>query len=251
MHTVHCEKPFLDWAIFRDRNLVCGVLITSVYAYVGLVPMVLLPSMMEELRGLEVFTTGLAILPRGLANIVSMIVAGYLATRIDARFLLAGGLVVFSLSSWHMAHFNMDIGMSDLVWPTVIQGVAMGFIWVPAMSLMYATISSSLRTSAASMISLTYSLSSSFGIALSVTVLSRSVQVNVQELGAFVEPTSKIVQNSDLLGEFYRPETLASMAAEVSVQSATLAYANVFWMIAVSALLVIPLAFLQRRRRAS
>ena len=146
-----------------------------------------------------------------------------------------------------MAHFNMDIGMSDLVWPTVIQGTAMGFIWVPAMSLMYATISDSLRTSAASMISLTYSLSSSFGVALVVYILNRSIQINTEELGQHIEPGRRIVQDSGIISDFSETGDLLGIAREIALQATSIGYSNIYALMAFSALAIIPLAFLLRR----
>ncbi len=232
--------------MFRDRNLVCGVMITAIYAYSGLVPLVILPSMMEELRGVEVFTSGLIVMPRGIANMVGMVVAGIAASRIDSRYLIAGGLLGYSMTSWHMAQYNLDIGIGDVVWPTIAQGVAMGFIWVPTMGLMYATISSALRTSAATMISLTYSLSSSFGVAMAVVVLNRSIQVNTAEIGINISPGRQIVKDSGMISDFNSASEMMSVAQEIALQATAIAYSNVYWMLAISAMVIIPLAFLLR-----
>ena len=247
VHTLHCPKPFLSWAMFKDRNLMCGVFITGIYAYSGLVPMVILPSMMEELRGVEVFTSGLIILPRGLANMVGMILAGIAASRLDPRHLIAAGLLTYAYTSWYMGQYNLDIGVDDVLWPTMLQGFAMGFIWVPAMGLMYATISDQLRTSAATMISLTYSLSSSFGVAFAVYILNRSIQVNTAELGAHIEPSRTVVEDSGVISDFSDAGELFSMAQEIALQASSIAYANVYLVMALSSLAIIPLAFLLRR----
>jgi DHA2 family multidrug resistance protein len=246
IHTLHCKTPFLSWAIFRDRNLTCSVLITAIYAYSGLVPLVILPSMMEELRGVDVFTSGLIVLPRGIANMVGMILAGFAASRLDPRYLIAGGLATYSSTSWLMAHYNTSIGIDDVLWPTIIQGLSMGFIWVPAMGLMYATISSKLRTSAATMISLTYSLSSSFGVAIAVVILNRSQQINTAEMREFIEPARQIIKDSSIISDFSDPGELLAVAQEISLQALALGYANVYLVMAISALAIIPLAFLLR-----
>ena len=247
VHTLHCPKPFLSWAMFRDRNLLCSITITAIYAYSGLVPMVILPSMMEELRGVEVFTSGLIILPRGMANMVGMILAGIAASRIDSRYLIAAGLVTYAFTSWYMAQYNLDIGFDDVLWPTMLQGFAMGFIWVPAMGLMYATISDHLRTSAATMISLTYSLSSSFGVALVVYILNRSIQINTEELGQYIEPGRRIVQDSGIVSDFGDTGELLAVAREIALQATSIGYSNIYALMAFSALAIIPLAFLLRR----
>ncbi len=244
VHTLHCDKPFLSWTMFRDRNLACGVMITAIYAYSGLVPLVILPSMMEELRGVEVFTSGLIVLPRGIANMAGMVLAGIAASRVDSRYLIASGLLIYSMTSWYMAHFNLDIGIDNVLWPTIVQGLAMGFIWVPAMGLMYATISASLRTSAATMISLTYSLSSSFGVAMAVIVLNRSIQINSAEIGLNISPERQVLKDSGMITDFNSASELLSVAREITLQATSIGYSNVYWLMAISAIVIIPLAFL-------
>ena len=246
VHTMHCKTPFLSWAMFRDRNLTCGVLITAIYAYSGLVPLVILPSMMEELRGVEVFTSGLIVLPRGISNMVGMILAGLIATRIDSRYLIVGGLTTYALTSWLMAQYNVNIGVYNILWPTIFQGIAMGFIWVPAMGLMYATISDQLRTSGATMISLTYSLSSSFGVAMAVVILNRSIQINTAELGEFIEPGRQMVKDTAMITDFNNTGELLSLSQEIALQATVIGYTNIYLLMAVSALIIIPLAFFLR-----
>ena len=249
VHSASCKNPFLSWAIFRDRNLVLGLLITMIYSYVGLVPLVLLPTMLEQLRGLEVFTVGLLVVPRGTAQMIGMIFAGIIASRFDPRILLVCGLTVFSASSRYMSQYNLAIGIWDVFWPTVIQGFSMAYIWIPAMALMYATIDPQLRTSAAAAVSLTYSLSSSLGVALAINVLSRSMQINHQEIGALIEPTREIFQfgTNATTWDVTAVDRLISMEHEITLQAYAIGYSNVFWMLALSALTVIPLVLFLRK----
>ena len=127
----------------------------------------------------------------------------------------------------------------------------MAFIWIPIMALMYATIDDGLRTSAASMVSLTYSLSSSLGVALAITVLQRSLQINHEEIGSFIDPTRKIFlshENSSFWNIF-DAEKLAAIETEVTLQAYSISYSNVFWLLTLSTTIIIPLVFLLRHPR--
>ena len=122
----------------------------------------------------------------------------------------------------------------------------MGFIWVPAMGLMYATISAKLRTSAATMISLTYSLSSSFGVAMAVVIINRSQQINTSEMREFIEPGRQIIKDSPMISDFNNTGQLLGIAQEITLQASAIGYANVYLVMAISALAIIPLAFMLR-----
>jgi MFS transporter, DHA2 family, multidrug resistance protein len=249
IHTLHCKNPFLNWEIFSDRNFVLGLLMTMIYAYVGLVPLVVLPTMLEQLRGLEVTTIGLLLVPRGIAQMLGMIAVGILASRMDPRILLIGGLIVFSGSSAYMAHYTLTIGITDIILPTIFQGFSMAFIWIPIMALMYATIDDKLRTSAASMVSLTYSLSSSLGVALAITVLQRSLQTNHEEIGGFIDPTRKVFLFDEIssMWNIFDTTKLLAIENEITLQAYSISYANVFWLLTLSTTVIIPLVFLLRR----
>ncbi|NKB76331.1 MAG: DHA2 family efflux MFS transporter permease subunit [Gammaproteobacteria bacterium] len=249
IHTLHCRTPFLNWAVFRDRNLVIGLCITLIYAAIGLIPMVLLPMMLTQLRGVEVITLGVLSIPRGVAQIIGLIFAGLLVNRIDPRYLLISGLVVFSASSWYMAHYNMNIGVWDIFWPTVSQGLSLAFIWIPLLALIYATIDPLLRTYAATLLSLTYSLSSSLGVALAVTILSRSMQINHEEIGALMVPLRKVFhfENGFDYWHFDSLTSLLLIEHEMTLQAYTLGYGNVFFALVICSLVPIPFVMLMKR----
>jgi DHA2 family multidrug resistance protein len=237
--------------VFRDRNYCLGIAMIAVHAYIGLAPLVLIPTMLEKLRGLEVLTIGVLIVPRGLAQMLATLVAGPLVNRMDPRIMLVCGLLTFAASSWMMAHYNLDIGAWDIIWPTVVQGVALGFIVTAILAVTYSTLPSHKQASATTLFSLTYSLASSVGVALSVAVLSRSVQVNHEELAAHVVPSSEALRHGAYADEWdlYELEGLAAIDSEITQQAYMIGYTNVFWGLMVSALLIIPLVLFIRRAR--
>ena len=96
------------------------------------------------------------------------------------------------------------------------------------------------------MISLTYSLSSSFGVAMAVVVLNRSIQVNTAEISLNIAPGRQAIKNSGIITDFNSTSELLSVAREITLQATSIAYANVYWLMAISAIAIIPLAFLLR-----
>ena len=63
LHAFTSNKRFIRWTIFRDRNLTVAVLLTSLFGFISLAPLVLVPPMLEQIKGLEVTTIGLVITP--------------------------------------------------------------------------------------------------------------------------------------------------------------------------------------------
>ena len=67
-HSLTAARPFLDLRMFRDRNFVVGLVLMCVFGLLVFVPMVLIPTMLERLRGYPVLMIGLLLAPRGIGN---------------------------------------------------------------------------------------------------------------------------------------------------------------------------------------
>ena len=243
IHTFTSNKPFLNWNALRDRNLAIGLIILMSYAYISLAPLILIPTMLQDLRGLEVVTVGLLLIPRGLAQIVTTLVMGQFIDRVDLRILIGLGLIGFAVGSWMMASYNLDIGIGNVILPTLVQGMSMAFISVPTMAISYSTIAAELRTDAATLVGLGYTIASSMGVAISVVILTRSAQTTREELASHVVPTNELLRfpqysqgwDLDVL------ENLAAIHGEISQQAIMIGYINVYWMLSILCLCVLPL----------
>jgi len=242
LHTTTTPHPFIRWRIFKDWNFSLGILITFVYAGMSLAPLVLIPTMLVELKGLELLTTGLVLIPRGITQIISLMFIGYLLTKFDPRLLSAFGFCLYALGGWPMVNFNLDIGWWDVVWPNMIQGAAMGFMLIPATTLLYSSLPQNLRVDGAVVLALNYNIASSIGVALAVTVLARTAQVNQAELAINVTPANELFRFSEFANvDFDSVASLSGIHAEVSQQALMVAYVNVFWAALIFALICAPL----------
>ena len=216
---------------------------------INLIKLILIPTMLQDLRGFELVTIGLLLIPRGIAQLATIACMSVLIDRIDPRILIGTGLIGFAFGSWMMTNFNLDIVVADLMVPTLIQGVSMGLISVPILTISYSTIAPQLRTHAATLTGLAYTIASSMGVAVSVVVLTRSAQTSRAELATHVVPTNELLRypeyssgwNLDVI------ENLAVIHGQIGQQASMIGYVNVYWMLAVLCLCVFPLIFLVRK----
>ena len=251
VHTTRTDHPFIRWRIFKDWNYSLGILIVFVYASLSLAPLVMIPTMLAELKGLELLTTGVILIPRGVSQVFGLIFIGYLIRKFDPRAVTVVGWLLFAAGGWPMANYNLNIGLWDVVWPNLVQGFAQSLMLVPATMLLYANLTRELRIDAAAVMQLTYSLASSVGVALSVTFLTRTSQVTHEELAAEVIPSNEIFYFPQYAWvDFDSVASLWAMEAEISQQALMVGYVNVFWATFVFTLLATPLALAFKLGRA-
>ena len=109
-HSLTAARPFFDLRMFLDRNFVVGLVLMAVFGLLVFVPMVLIPTMLERLRGFPVLMIGLLLAPRGLGTMLAMIVCGRLVTPGRRAPAVGAGFLGQGMSTWLMSQFNLDTG---------------------------------------------------------------------------------------------------------------------------------------------
>ena len=94
VHMFTAPKPFITPAVFKDRNLSAGLLVMFAVGMVLLSVSALLAPWLQELGNYPVETAGLMMAPRGFGTMAAMLIAGRLSNKVDARLLMAFGIVV-------------------------------------------------------------------------------------------------------------------------------------------------------------
>jgi DHA2 family multidrug resistance protein len=150
-----------------------------------------------------------------------------------------------------MTQFNADVGISDIVYTGVVQGVGLGFIFVPLSAIAFATLAPRYRNEGTAMFSLIRNIGSSVGISLVMTVLGHEFQASHAGLSESINPFRTALNGTDVPSAWnLTTETgLAALNAEVSRQALTIAYINDFRFMMYLCLVALPLLLLLRPPR--
>src|SRR5262245_54599509 len=135
IHMLSSDHPFLPRDLFRDRNLVLGIIFTAVTGLLMIVTATLLPPFLQQLKVYPVFTTGIVMAPRGIGTMISMFVVSRLIGRVDARWLIAIGLSLCGVSLYDMTQFSMDVSEGQVIWNGFMQGTGLGLVFPPLTTL--------------------------------------------------------------------------------------------------------------------
>jgi len=245
------ERPFLEPALFKDRNFCIGLFFIFVVGIVLLATLALMPPFLQNLMGYPVITTGFVLAPRGIGTMIAMLIVGRLIGRVDSRLLMLSGLALTALSLWQMADFTTDVSEQTIITSGIIQGLGLGFIFVPLSTITFATLEPRFRTEAAGLFSLMRNIGSSIGVSVVTALLSQYTQINHAILSEHVSPYNPLLRAPWLpkMWDPAQPSGLAALDAEVTQQAATIAYLNDFRFMMYVTLLAIPLILLLRKPR--
>ena len=123
--------PVVDLRLFARRNFVFGALSLSIAYGLFFGNVVLLPLWLQQFMGYNATTAGMALAPVGVLAILLSPLVGKKVAQWDPRVMATGAFMVFALVLWMRSHFTTDTDQLSILVPTVIQGAAMAFFFIP------------------------------------------------------------------------------------------------------------------------
>jgi MFS transporter, DHA2 family, multidrug resistance protein len=190
-----------------------------------------------------IVSAGLVMGPRGVGTMGAMMVVGKLIGRVDTRFLLGTGLGLTAWSFYVMTGWTPDISQMTIIVIGVIQGIGLGFLFVPLSVVTLSTLSSELRAEGAGLFSLSRNIGSSIGISVVNSLLTRNTQVNHAAIAQHVTAVNRIFADP-IIAQFWNPLTAAGRAAldaVVTRQAQIIAYIDDYKLLMIATIAVLPL----------
>ena len=172
-HSWRSDHPLVNLRVLKNWNFAVGCLLILIFGISIYSTVTVLPLFYQELLGYTAFTAGVVVAPRGLGSIVAMPVIAYLSERIDARYLLTFGFVLFAITTLYMGSVTIQISPWTLLIPILVTGFGVGFIFVPISTQAYGTLSREQIGAASGLYNLMRNIGGSVGVSLTATLLTR------------------------------------------------------------------------------
>jgi DHA2 family multidrug resistance protein len=254
---LRAEHPVVDLRVLKVRTYAVGVFLMTVMGFVLYGSLVLLPLMLQTLLGYPSLQAGIALAPRGMGAFIAMPLVGMIMGRVDARKILATGLVVGSFTLFWLGSLNMSLGYWDIFWPQFIQGVSLGLLFVPLTTITMDPIARESMGNATSIFNLMRNIGGSMGIAAATTLLTRHRQEHTSTLVSHIDlynPQARalleqmraafMARGADLVtaGDQARVAVFAMVQREAMM----LSFTDVFRLLALLFLAMLPLLLLMR-----
>ncbi len=217
------RKPLVDLLIFKNRNFALGCLLITLFgaAIYGLVT--LLPLFYQELMGYTALTAGIAVSPRGVGAILAMPIIGILTTRLDNRWLIAGGFGIFAVCALWFGEVNLAIGQWSFIWAIILSGFGSGMVFVPLSTTTMGTLANEQIGNASGLYNLLRNVGASIGISVVNTIVSRHEQMHRSELVHSLTASNPAVQ--------HQLSALQGLLASTNASGAALARQGAFKML--------------------
>lgn len=138
---------------------------------------------------------------------------------------------------------NLNTTPFEFMLNGIIQGFAVGTIWVPLTVVTFSTLDPKHLDETSSIYHLLRNLGSSFFISLSVTEVVRSTAMNYEHMTEYISPFNQLLSLPWVAGPraLDTVEGLARMSEEILHQAALISYLNAFGLYTLASAAAIPL----------
>ncbi len=251
VHLLWAKQPLISLSLFRDRNFLMANIFIFVIGIMMYSTMSLLTPFLQDLTRTPVIPAGSILAPRGAGMVCSLLMAGRMVDRMDARLPIFFGFSIAAYSLWVMTGFTADTPQWNIMMAGVEQGFGIGFITAPLSVVGFSTLPPALRGQGTGFFSLIRNVGSAVGISLMISQLQRETRQNHADISALVTPFNRLFQ-SGTGARFLDPQHPASAAlldGLIDRQANAIGYLDDFKTMMVLALLSMPLVLLLKPRR--
>ena len=247
VHMFNAKRPFISPSLFKDRNFNIGLILVFVYGMLNFTPIVLFPSMLQNLKGFPDSLIGFVLAMRGAGLIIGFFFAARMG-KMDPRVGLVIGLLLVGWSGVEMVRFDLNVSLYSIAWTGVIQGLGCGLMWVPLSVVTFATLQPRMLPDASSLFHLLRNFGSSIFISISIVAVLRTGRITYAELSERISEFNEVMQYPHATG-LWNIDSLrgvASLSAEIDRQAQMIGYVNAFLLYTVVCFAAMPFLLLVR-----
>jgi MFS transporter, DHA2 family, multidrug resistance protein len=253
------KHPVVHLQLLKNRNFAVACLLMLVVFASLLGATLLIPQFAQTILGYTAQKAGEVLSVGAVGILLFMPLVGFLSSRVDARLLIGGGLIVISLALFRMTNIVLGVDYHTLMMWRVFQSIGMAFVFVPVNTLAYTDMPAGASNQVSAMVNLMRNMGGSIGISAVTTLLARRQQVHQDYLAHNTYQYNPQLQQ--LLAQITSRAAARTGSADamkqaygrvyhiVQAQAAVLAYVDIFWILGAACALAIGLLFFAKRNK--
>jgi DHA2 family multidrug resistance protein len=243
------KHPIVDLRLFARRNFLMGTAALSIAYGLFFGNVVLLPLWLQQYMGYTATWAGLATAPVGLLAIILSPWVGKNVNRIDPRKLATVAFLGFGLVLWMRSNFNAQADFETILIPTVLQGAAMAFFFIPLQAILFSGLPPERMPSAAGLSNFVRITAGAVGTSLFTTLWESRATLHHAQLSESVNRgNAAAMQTLEQLmaSGMNNEQALATINRTLDQQAYTMAVTDLFYLSALMFFVLIGIIWLTK-----
>src|SRR5947208_4100722 len=249
------KNPIIEIRLFKNLNFLGANAMMFILGIMLFSSLVMMPQFLQTLMGYTAESAGLVLSGGGLLLLFLMPIAGTLASKVQARYIIAFGWLALSIAMYYSTQYlNLSISFGSASLLRVMQVFGLGFLFVPINLVSYVGMPAQKSNSVAGLVNFMRNIGAGIGTSMVTTLIARRAQFHQVNLAAhFTQGQPAFTQAAKALAAGLAISGLdASRAASQAYgrlyraligQATTLAYIDTYWVLAVGAAIMFLLSF--------
>ena len=265
VHELRVKEPVLELHFLRIPQFTSALFAVVMLSFILFGTGLLNPVFLQEYMGYTAWKAGIVMAPRALGAMSAMLFAGQIARAgYDNKRLIGVSFILMTIGLWAMAHWNLDVGMWQVIWPGIVLGLGLGMCFPILSAAALTCVPREQMGYAASLYNMMRNTGAAVGIAYLTNMLVRNEQVHqsylVQHFSVFdawrlgaMTPHAPGAPQFHFLGQLVtgQKQGLGMLYGAVLQQSSMLAFNDIYRMLTFIAILMIPSFMLFRGGKPS
>jgi len=253
------KDPIVEVRLFKNLNFLSANFMMFILGIMFFSSLVMMPLFLQTLMGYTAESAGLVLSGGGLLLLFLMPVVGTLASKVQARYMIAFGWLALAFAMYYSTqHLDLQMSLRSASVLRVVQVFGLGFLFVPINLASYIGMPPDKSNSVAGLVNFMRNIGASIGTSMVTTLIARRAQFHQVYLVAHVTPghPSFIRATKALAARLAVSGLDTSRAASQSYgrlyraligQATTLAYIDTFWVLCVGSVIMFLLSFALKR----
>ena len=219
----------------------------------------IMPQLLQTVFPYTAMLSGFAMMPGGIAMLLIMPIAGQITGKFQPKYLMTLGLTGIALSMWYSTSLTPDASFDYFGWVRVYQMVGLPFLFIPINTVAYDGLPADKTNQASALMNVARNLGGSIGISLANVVLTQRTQFHQSRLVENTVPSSPVFQSTlrQITRYFMQHgatagdangQAMGFIGQLIQMQATILAYIDVFYVCAITAVVMIPMVLILVRR---
>jgi MFS transporter, DHA2 family, multidrug resistance protein len=247
--------PVVELGLLRERNFAFASIFYFLFGFVLFGSTTMIPEILQELYGYTATDAGLVLGPGAavITVLAPMVAVLTQKGKVKPKFLIAFSFAVVSLSMLYYSSFNLQTNYTHYALARVLQGFGYAFLFVPVSVLAYSYLPPGKNNKGSSLTNLARNWGGSFGVAFITTMHERRTDLHTDRLAQSADVSSPLFHSRiDALSRTFEHLGFSHYDAtqhaqgllynQLNQQASLIGFMDCFRMMAIVALIGIPLA---------
>ncbi len=241
------RQTIIDFKLFTSKNFNMSCVLIFIFMIAVVLSLAYLPTLLQNGYGYPVDLAGLITAPRGVFAFLSAPIFIHLAKKIDSRYVLFLGLLIYTTACMTLTYYGTQINTQMILTTLILQGIGLTGTFVILMQIAFIELPHNMSSQASGMFNFFRNIGNSVGTSIAATVISREQQISWHDMASNIN-----LHNHNIKALLHNHNIdihhkLLSITADIQLQAFLIANIDGFYLALIALISILWIPFILKK----